>query len=275
MSIERDADDIARCFLLERWLRGTEPDEAFEGEVVGLIGAGAFVAFGPRGEFEGLLPVRRMRGDWWELNEQGTMLVGTRSGGAIRLGDPLTVRVGSDRRAAGPRRPAAGLGGGLRRMAKGGKRRRRPATSRPTARRRTATTCSSGSSAGIVLTGTEVKSLREGKAQLKDSYAVVRDGEVWLIGLYIAPYGPAARENHDPERPRKLLLHRCEIERLIGSDPRARADARADADLLLRSALAGEGRDRAGARQGPVRQARDDPQARHGARRAAGAARGA
>jgi SsrA-binding protein len=69
---------------------------------------------------------------------------------------------------------------------------------------------------GIVLTGTEVKSLREGNAQLKDAYAVVRDGEVWLIGLYIAPYGPAARENHDPERTRKLLLHRSEIERLIG-----------------------------------------------------------
>jgi SsrA-binding protein len=70
--------------------------------------------------------------------------------------------------------------------------------------------------AGLVLTGTEVKSLREGKAQLKDSYAVVRDGEVWLIGLYIAPYGPAARENHQPERDRKLLLRRSEIERLIG-----------------------------------------------------------
>ena len=70
--------------------------------------------------------------------------------------------------------------------------------------------------AGLVLTGTEVKSLREGNAQLKDSYAVVRDGEVWLIGLYIAPYGPASRENHEPERPRKLLLHKHEIERLIG-----------------------------------------------------------
>src|SRR5437764_12253485 len=67
---------------------------------------------------------------------------------------------------------------------------------------------------GIVLTGTEVKSLREGKAQLKDAYATVRDGEVWLVGLYIPPYGPASRENHDPERPRKLLLHRSEIERL-------------------------------------------------------------
>ncbi len=68
---------------------------------------------------------------------------------------------------------------------------------------------------GIVLTGTEVKSLREGNVQLKDSYAVVRDGEVWLIGVYIAPYGPAAHDNHDPERPRKLLLHRNEIERLV------------------------------------------------------------
>jgi SsrA-binding protein len=71
--------------------------------------------------------------------------------------------------------------------------------------------------AGLVLTGTEVKSLRESGAQLKDAYAVVRDGEVWLIGLYIAPYGPASRENHEPERPRKLLLHKYEIERLIGS----------------------------------------------------------
>jgi SsrA-binding protein len=71
--------------------------------------------------------------------------------------------------------------------------------------------------AGIALTGTEVKSLRDGGAQLKDAYAVVRDGEVWLISMYIAPYGPASRENHDPERPRKLLLHRKEIDRLIGA----------------------------------------------------------
>jgi SsrA-binding protein len=70
---------------------------------------------------------------------------------------------------------------------------------------------------GIVLTGTEVKSLREGKAQLKDAYAQLRDGEVWLIGVYIPPYGAAARDNHEPERPRKLLLHRREIERLVGS----------------------------------------------------------
>jgi SsrA-binding protein len=69
---------------------------------------------------------------------------------------------------------------------------------------------------GIVLTGTEVKSLRDGKAQLKDAYATLRDGEVWLIGLYIPPYPAASRDNHDPERPRKLLLHRREIERLEG-----------------------------------------------------------
>ena len=69
---------------------------------------------------------------------------------------------------------------------------------------------------GVVLTGTEVKSLRESGAQLKDAYAAIRDGEVWLLGMYIAPYGPASRENHDPERPRKLLLHRKEIDRLIG-----------------------------------------------------------
>jgi SsrA-binding protein len=67
---------------------------------------------------------------------------------------------------------------------------------------------------GIVLTGTEVKSLRDGNAQLKDSYATIRDGELWLIGAYIAPYAAAARDNHDPERDRKLLLHRGEIEKL-------------------------------------------------------------
>jgi SsrA-binding protein len=70
--------------------------------------------------------------------------------------------------------------------------------------------------AGIVLQGSEVKSLREGAVQLKDSYAEVRDGEVWLRNMHIAPYKPAAGENHDPDRPRKLLLHRREIERLVG-----------------------------------------------------------
>jgi SsrA-binding protein len=70
--------------------------------------------------------------------------------------------------------------------------------------------------AGLVLQGTEVKALRAGSAQLKDAYASVRDGELWLHNLHIPPYGPAARENHEPERPRKLLVHKREIERLIG-----------------------------------------------------------
>ena len=69
---------------------------------------------------------------------------------------------------------------------------------------------------GIELRRSEVKSLREGGAQLKDSYAALEDGELWLHRTYIAPYRPAARENHDPERPRKLLLHRREIEQLMG-----------------------------------------------------------
>ena len=70
--------------------------------------------------------------------------------------------------------------------------------------------------AGIALHGSEVNSLRDSKVNLKDSYATVRDGEVWLHSCHIAPYAPAAHEGHDPERPRKLLLHRKEIERLIG-----------------------------------------------------------
>lgn len=70
--------------------------------------------------------------------------------------------------------------------------------------------------AGIQLRGSEVKALREGKAQLADAYAVIDDGEVWLRNFHIPPYAPANRENHDPERPRKLLLHRYEIERLVG-----------------------------------------------------------
>jgi ribonuclease R len=93
MSIERVADDVARAFLLERRLYEGELDRAFDGEVVGVIGAGAFVAFG--GGFEGLLPVRRLRGDWWELNEVGTLLQAVDSGRTIRVGDPIRVMVHS------------------------------------------------------------------------------------------------------------------------------------------------------------------------------------
>src|ERR671937_741502 len=70
--------------------------------------------------------------------------------------------------------------------------------------------------AGIALTGTEVKSLREGRVQLGQAYADVRDGEVWLVGAHISEYAQGNIANHDPDRDRKLLLHRREIASLIG-----------------------------------------------------------
>jgi ribonuclease R len=91
MRIERDADAVARCFLLETELFEAGWDAVFEGEVTGVIGAGAFIAFGEG--HEGMLPVRRLVGDWWELNELETMLIGAGSGDRIRLGDPVKVRV--------------------------------------------------------------------------------------------------------------------------------------------------------------------------------------
>ena len=90
-SIERSADDVARSFLLESELfrRGWETE--WPGEVIGVIGAGAFVAFGDG--HEGLLPVRRLRGDWWDLDPLEVMLIGAQSGKTIRLGDPVVVQV--------------------------------------------------------------------------------------------------------------------------------------------------------------------------------------
>jgi ribonuclease R len=117
MRIERDADDVARCFALERALYEGGWDQVFSGEVVGLISAGAFVSFGTSPErvdaqaeegartqnavspdYRGMLPVRRMRGaggerEWWELNEQGTILHGESPGSTLRLGDAIEVRV--------------------------------------------------------------------------------------------------------------------------------------------------------------------------------------
>lgn len=69
---------------------------------------------------------------------------------------------------------------------------------------------------GMVLEGTEVKALRTSGAQLKDGYAAIEGGELWLHSVHIPPYGPASRENHDPERTRKLLVHRKELDRLAG-----------------------------------------------------------
>ena len=147
-----------------------------------------------------------LRGEWWELNEEGTILRGTRSGAAIRLGDPVRVQVERVDAPRGQGRPAArravtpplGSVHGEVGKAQGGA----GATWRPTARRPTASSCSSGSSAGIVLTGTEVKSLRDGGAQIKDAYATVEDGEVWLHNLHIPPYPPAvARQPRARARP--------------------------------------------------------------------------
>jgi SsrA-binding protein len=70
--------------------------------------------------------------------------------------------------------------------------------------------------AGLVLTGSEVKSLREGKVSFQDAFARIEGGELWLHSLHIAPYEQANRQNHDPLRPRKLLLHRHELRRLVG-----------------------------------------------------------
>jgi SsrA-binding protein len=70
--------------------------------------------------------------------------------------------------------------------------------------------------AGVALTGTEVKSLREGRVQLGQAYADVRDGEIWLVGASIAEYAQGNVSNHDPDRDRKLLLHRREIDSLVG-----------------------------------------------------------
>jgi ribonuclease R len=93
MEIERDADDVCMAFLLERAVAQAGEEADWDGEVVGVIGAGCFVRFGDEG-FEGFLPARKLRGEWWSLNEEGTALVGEESGRALRMGDPVRVAVG-------------------------------------------------------------------------------------------------------------------------------------------------------------------------------------
>jgi ribonuclease R len=96
--LERDADDVCLAFLLERTLRSEGWDRDFEGEITGAIESGAFVSFdggNGKADFEGFLPVRRMRGDYSELNEERTALVGRHSDRTLRLGDRLTVSVRS------------------------------------------------------------------------------------------------------------------------------------------------------------------------------------
>jgi SsrA-binding protein len=70
--------------------------------------------------------------------------------------------------------------------------------------------------AGIALTGTEIKSIRAGRVNLRDSYATIKEGELWLLNTHIAPYQQGTYANHEPRRPRKLLMHRREINRITG-----------------------------------------------------------
>ena len=108
MQIERDADDACLAFLLERALAERGPEADWEGEVVGVIGAGAFVRFGDEG-FEGFLPARKLRGEWWSLNEEGTALVGEESGQGAADGRPRARRGREGVRAARPCRPLASI----------------------------------------------------------------------------------------------------------------------------------------------------------------------
>jgi ribonuclease R len=91
LQVERGAMDVCFAFLLERRLR-EDHDQQFDGEITGVIGAGAFIRFGDEG-FEGFLPRRRIRGDRFHLNEAETALIGEHTGRAMRLGDPVRIQV--------------------------------------------------------------------------------------------------------------------------------------------------------------------------------------
>jgi ribonuclease R len=103
MAVERSADRVCACFLLERELFERGWDTRFQGEVSGVVGAGAFVRFGGAlaDLYEGFLPARRLRGERYDLNETETALVGRRTGTALRLGDPVSVAVSSVETARG------------------------------------------------------------------------------------------------------------------------------------------------------------------------------
>jgi SsrA-binding protein len=99
--------------------------------------------------------------------------------------------------------------------------------------------------AGIVLTGTEIKSLRAGKANLSDAYARIEHGEAWLVGAHIAPFEGGNRYNHEPKRTRKLLLHRSEIDELLG-----RTKAKGQTIVPLRLYISERGRAKLGLAKG-------------------------
>ena len=216
--IERAADDIARCFLLER----EDRERVWEGEVVGLIGRRVRrVRRGLRGDARGPPTARRLVGAQRGAHDP--------SRHPCRLGDPPrrpAARARAEhRRRPRTRRPRAGLSDGRGRARADGRAATVGGWPRPSARSAPGDVASNRYASyrfnlleriecGIVLTGTEVKSLRDGSAQLKDGFAAIQGGELWLRNVHIPPYAPASRENHEPERERKLLLHRREIDRL-------------------------------------------------------------
>jgi SsrA-binding protein len=145
--------------------------------------------------------------------------------------------------------------------------------------------------AGLVLTGTEVKALRDGKATLQQAYADVRGGEAWLVGLHIPEYGQGNRSNHEPDRARKLLLHRREIDRMYAQvrekgmtivptklyfkDGRVKASSRsAKARISATSAATSPSGTRSGTSSGPSRAGRDPPTSRSSARMGSNEQRG-
>jgi SsrA-binding protein len=105
--------------------------------------------------------------------------------------------------------------------------------------------------AGIVLTGTEIKSVRASQVSLQEGYVQEQDGELWLVNVHIARYEPAGRLNHDPLRPRKLLLHRREINRIIGRMRERGVHRRPAADVL--EERSGQSGNRPGSGQAQVR----------------------
>ena len=267
------ADDVCAAFLLKRELFERGADATFEGEVSGVIGAGAFVRFGGAlaDVYEGFLPARLIGGrERYELDETETMLVGARGGDGDPLRRPGQGDRGARRGAARPRRPAP-------RPAAGGRGRagrddgqeqeqearssatRLAATSPPTAAPATSSRSSRRFEAGIALQGSEVKSLREGKASINEAYAVDREGRGVDAGRpHPARICRRASQNHDPDRPRKLLMHRREIERLIGKTAEKGLTLVPTADLLQGAAREGRARPREG--QGgsrPRREIRD------------------
>ena len=167
-----------------------------------MIGAGVFVRFGDEG-FEGFLPARKLRGEWWSLNEEGTALVGEESGRALRMGDPVRVEVA---KVFAPRGrvdllPDNGL----------------PCpTSRATSRPPTASTCSTSGSAAS--SSRARRSSRSATAACS-SRTPTRRSPTARSGCTTctSPRTSTRRATaHEPERPRKLLMHKREIERLIG-----------------------------------------------------------